>query len=40
VCSSSLVLASPHESCFVGCFVGVGTGHAGEDLVEAFRSYF
>jgi hypothetical protein len=40
VCSSSLVLAAPHEGCFVCCFVGVGARHASEDLVEAFGGDF
>lgn len=37
--AASLLLALPHEGCFVGELVGVGTGLCGEDLVEAFRCY-
>lgn len=34
--AAALLLPLPHEGCFVGELVGVGTGLRGEDLVEAF----
>lgn len=33
--ATSLLLPPPHESCLVCRLVGVGTGHGGEDLVQA-----